>query len=241
MTTGTDICTDGLRYSGILGQGIDAAGEDIIAAKNLLNDMLAEWSARQWLVYHMQDSSVICTGALTYSIGPGGNIAVATRPERIWAAYVRLRTLTAPSLQTDYPLELINSRQDYSRIALKQMASFPQVLFYDAAFPLGLLYPWPLPGAQYELHVVTQAILAQVADLAATLVLPPQYNGPVKWNLARRLRAAYRYPADREVNAMAASGINVISSNNFAVPTLQMPAELVGGGRYNFFSDTVGR
>lgn len=241
MATGTDFCTDALRYAGIVGQGIDAAGEDIATALTLLNDMLAEWSSRQWLVYHMVDSSVVCNGALNYTIGPAGSIVAAVRPERIWAAYVRLLTLTAPSLQTDFPLELINSRQDYTRITLKQMQSFPQALFYDAAYPLGLLYPWPLPSAQFELHVVTQALLSQVTDLAATIVVPPEYNGAIKWNLARRLRAAYRYPADREVNSMAANGINVVSSNNFAVATLDMPSELVGGGRYNFFSDTVMR
>lgn len=241
MTTGTQVCRDALRIAGVLGQGVEPVAEDISAAFGALNDLLAEWSSRRWLVYRLVDSSFTCTGAIYYTIGPAGNIPVTDRPDRIEAAYVRLLTAPTPNLQTDYPLTQILAREDYSRITLKQMQSFPEYYFYDPAYPLGLVYVWPLASAQYELHVVTREILAELAKVTDTLLLPRVYAGVIKWNLARRLRSIYRYRPDPEINAMAKNGLNVISSNNFAVPELEIPAELRGSGRYNFYSDTMGR
>lgn len=239
MTTGTDFCTEALRYAGILGQGIEASGEDTAIAKNILNDMLAEWSTRRWLVYHLVDTAHACNGAVNYSVGAGGDVALPTRPERIEYCFVRLLNGGSPTLYTDYPLAQLLAREDYARVSLKQMQSFPYYYFYDAAYPLGFLYLWPIPNNQYELHIGTRAVLPQVDVLADDLNLPPGYDGAVKWNLARRLRVAYRYPADPEVNAMANNGINVVSSNNFAPPTLSIPSGLRGRARYNFYSDQV--
>lgn len=239
MATGKQICTDALRIAGIIGKGIEAQAEDISAAFGALNDLLAEWSSRRWLVYQLIDSSFVCTGAINYSIGPAGNFPMTARPDRIEAAYVRLLTPATPTLRTDYPLNQILAREDYSRIALKQMQSFPSDFFYDPAFPMGFIYPWPIPTAQYELHVLTRAILESLNAVTDEVLLPRVYAGVIKWNLARRCRAEWRYKPDPEINAIAKNGINVISSNNFAVPELQIPSELRGGGRYNFYSDTV--
>lgn len=240
MATGKTICTEALRIAGVLGQGIEATAEDLSTAFGALNDLLALWSDRRWLVYRLIDSSFVCTGAINYTIGPGGNFDMTDRPDRVEAAYVRLLTTPTPSLRTDYPLEQILAREDYSRITLKQMVSFPDHYFYDPAFPLGFIYVWPIPTAQYELHVVTRQILASLAKVTDEVLLPRVYAGVIKWNLARRIRATYRYKPDEEINRLARDGINVISSNNFAVPELRVPAELTGGGRYNFYSDTMG-
>ncbi len=239
MTTGTDIITDALRYAGITGQGIDPSGEDAATAQRMFNDMLSEWSARRWLVYHLLDTSIVCDGRISYTVGPGGDISLAARPDRIEWAYVRLLQPQSPTLRTDYPLDQLIAREDYSRITLKQMQSFPYYYFYDPAFPLGNIFPWPIPNNQYELHVLTRVVLPRIDVLADDLMFPEGYEGAVKWNLARRLRAGYRYPPDPEINALAANGINVVSSNNFAVPVLEMPRQLTGGGRYNFYSDQV--
>ena len=238
--TAKQLCTSALWASGVVGQGIEPMAEDISVAFELLNEMLELWSSRRWLVYRLVDNSFVCTGAINYTIGPGGNINVTDRPDRVETAYVRLLTTPTPSLRTDYPLEQILAREDYSRITLKQMQSFPDSFFYDPAYPQGFIYVYPIPTAQYELHVVTREILAAIANLTDTVLLPRVYNGVIKWNLAKRIRVAYRYKGDSEINKLAQDGINVISSNNFAVPTLEIPAELRGGGRYNFYSDTMG-
>lgn len=241
MTTGTDIAKDALLYAGISGQGNEPAGEDIQATLRIINDMLAQWSHRRWLVYNLVDTGKVCTGALNYSIGPGGFFDFVARPDRIEAAYVRLLQGGNPTLYTDYMLERILAREDYSRITLKQMKSFPNAYFYDSAYPLGYIYPWPVPDAQYELHILTRTILERI-DVRAPgneLILPDEYAAAIKFNAARRLRMAYRYPSDPELNALAQDGINTIRGSNVQVPLLQMPAGIRRNGRYNFYSDTV--
>jgi hypothetical protein len=145
-------------------------------------------------------------------------------------------------LPVDYPLNPILAREDYSRIALKTLVSQPDSYFYDSDFPLGKIYPVPIPKAAiYELHVTTRVIMPQLARVTDTIALPPEYSEPIKWNLARRMRAEWGYACrqgnqrDRAERAQRRPLLNV------QVPTLQMPAGLSrGGGAYNFFSDRGG-
>jgi hypothetical protein len=103
--------------------------------------------------------------------------------------------------------------------------SQPDSYFYDSDFPLGKIYPVPIPKAAiYELHVTTRVIMPQLARVTDTIALPPEYSEPIKWNLARRIRAEWGLPADKEINAIAQNGLNVVRSSNVQVPTLQMPA-----------------
>lgn len=239
MATGKQICTEALRIAGITGKGIEPGAEDISTAFGALNDLLALWSSRRWLVYRLVDTAFTATGAVSYTVGPAGNFAMTDRPDRIEAAYARLLTAPAPALRTDYPLTQILAREDYSRVTLKQMQSFPGWYFYDPAYPLGYVHFWPLPNAQYEMHIITRQILEALVRVTDDVLLPRVYAGVIKWNLARRCRAIWRYKPDKEINDLAQDGINVISSNNFAVPELQVPRELRGGGRYNFYSDSM--
>lgn len=240
MATGTDICTSALLIARITGVGNEADAEQIARALAHLNKMLALWSSQRWLTYHLRDFGVTATGAQFYTIGPGGNINVLARPDRIESAYIRI--LGQGGLPVDYPLTPILAREDYSRVALKTMVSQPDRYFYDSDFPLGKIYPVPIPKAAiYELHVTTRVIMPQLATAATDIALPPEYNHAIKWNLARLIRAEWGYPESKEINSIAQNGLNVVRSSNVQVPTLQMPAGLSrGGGAYNFFSDQGG-
>ena len=238
MTTGTDICTSALLKARVTGVGNPPDADQISRSLSLLNDMLALWSSQRWLTYHLLDFAITATGQQSYTIGPNGNINVTARPDRIESAYIRILN-QGGGLAVDYPLEPILSREDYSRVALKNLVSQTDAYFYDSDFPLGIIYPIPIPKAAiYELHVTTRVIMPQLATAATTIALPPEYSEAIKWNLARRIRAEWGYPASHEINAIAQNGLNVVRSSNVQVPTLQMPAGLSrGGGTYNFYSD----
>lgn len=239
MTTGVDIVTSALLKARVTGVGNPPDAEQTARAFSLLNDMLALWSSQRWLTYHLLDFGITCTGAQFYTIGPAGDINVTARPDRIESAYIRI--LGQGGLPVDYPLDPILAREDYSRIALKTLVSLPDSFFYDSDFPLGKIYPVPIPKAAiYELHVTTRVIMPQLARVTDTIALPPEYNHAIKWNLARLIRAEWGYPASAEINSIAQNGLNVVRSSNVQVPTLQMPAGLSRGGAYNFYSDKGG-
>ncbi len=241
MPTGTDICTAALLRAGVTGVGNPPSADQITRALQLLNDMLALWSSKRWLNYAEIDHTVIVTGAQSYSIGPGGDINVAARPDRIEWGYVRLLN-SGLSMPVDIPLDQIGSYEDYSRVTLKRLETQPGWFFYDSNFPMGRIYPLPIPSlpSQYELHFGTRIILPVIVTPPTNIILPPQYTHAMKWNLAREVRAEWRLPPAKAIDDLAQDGLNTIRSATVQVPTLPIPAGMAGSqGQYNPYSDTV--
>lgn len=239
MTTPQDIVTSSLKKAGILGVGQIALAEDTNDAFQDLQDMLGQWQRKRWLIFHLVDYSVTGTGAINYTVGPGGQFNINPRPDRIESAFFR-QIITSQPNQVDYPLEIIEAREDYNRISLKMLQSFPQYLFYDSGFPTGLAYPWPLIQSNlYSLHLTVKETLSQFTSLSQTINLPLEYFAALKFNLALRLRQAYQLPPDPSLIELAKDALNVIRNANLQIPRLKIPTDLVRPGIYNVFSDQI--
>jgi len=227
-----------LRTAGINGVGQTPNSEDNNDVLTHLNVMLAEWSAQRWLVYHLVDVSVTSTGATSYTVGTGGNFNV-TRPDRIEAAYWRS---TAVTPNVDYPLVEIPAREDWNRIAVKNVGNWPGWFFYDSGYPLGTFYPYPVPSGQPgELHINVKETLSSFPDLVTAINLPPAYLNALLWNGAQRARILYGLEADRSVDGQARKALAVIRGSNVQLPSMRMPAVIAGAGRrFNLWNGTVG-
>lgn len=221
MTTAADLINLALTDSGVLGSGQTASTQDLSDSLRRLNMMIAQWSRRRWLVYHLIDTAAPCSGVQSYRVGPGGDFDIA-RPDRIEAAYIRQQTPSPTPV--DWPLTQIDSREDYSRIALKTMVSPPGSFFYDSDYPYGRVYPWPLPSSAYELHILTKAVLQQFAAITDTVLLPPEYEEAIYTNLMVRERSAYRFKPDPVIIGLAKASLNTIRRSNFQVGKLRLPA-----------------
>lgn len=238
MTTARDLINLSLKTAGVIGVGQTALAEDINDAFTQLNWMMGQWRRKRWLVYHLVDVTKVSTGATSYTIGPSGDFNVTARPDRIEAAFFRQLIQSQPN-RVDYPLKILQSREDYNRIALKQLGSFPQTIWYDSAFPLGVLYPWPVPAATiYEFHLSLKEILPQFATLSTTITLPEEYYAALHLNLVPRIWTMYGREADPVVIALAKDALNVIRGANTQIATLSMPDDVVRTGKYNIYSDT---
>jgi len=238
-TTPADLINLALLDSGIIGQGQSASGEDVNNAFTRLNMMMAQWNRKRWLVYALVDTAKVSTGAQSYTIGIGGDFNIA-RPDRLEDGnYVRILT-SGVTQQTDYPLKLINSHEDYNQIIIKSMGTFPQAVFYDSQYPLGVLRFWPVSqAAAYELHILTKTPLSGFATLADPVNLPDEYQAVILYNLQVRLRAAYRLPPDEVIIGLAKDALNVIRNANTQIPSLRMPAAILNKSQpYNIYSDT---
>jgi hypothetical protein len=236
MTTAADLIAQALKIAGVIGVGQAAAAEDTNDALLHLNQMISQWNRKRWLVYHLIDAALTSTGAQSYAVGTGGDFNIP-RPDRLEAAYFRQLVNDAPNL-VDYPLTILASREDYSRIRLKTLSTWPETIFYDAAYPMGLVYPHPVPMAGlFELHLVTKDTLGQFATPATAVSLPPEYLAALLWNLAVRLRSAYQMPPDAVAVAVAKDALAVIRNANTQIPRLRMPSTVVTGAPYNIFSD----
>jgi len=237
-TTALDIITLAFRDAGILGVGQSLLPEDYNDALTRMNMMIAQWRVKRWLVWHLVDKSVVSTGAQSYTVGPGGDINVSVRPDKLESAFFRMLPGANGTQAVDYPLQLLFSYEDYARITLKSLVSFSQCIFYDNAWPLGRIYPWPIPQASlYEVHIILKHVLDEFANLTSSFDFPPEYLAALHYNMVVRLRAAYRMPEDPGFNDLAKDAMQTIRAANAQIPSLVMPDNLVRPGVYNIYSD----
>lgn len=269
MTTPTDIISLALLDSGVLGQGQTASAEDMNNGLTRLNYMMAGWNRKRWLLYNLVDTLIPSTGAVFYTVGVGGDFNIG-RPDKLEDGnFLRqgsagtedetLETSGSDDLETsdddslfvgagtpsgqlpvDYPLTLVQSHEDYNRIRLKTMGTFPQYVFYDSAYPLGKVYFWPVPQANtYSLNILTKVQISNFNDLGQDIALPQVYEAALLYNLQVRLRIAYRLPVDAGMVDLAKDALNTIRNSNTQIPTRRMPGAVVNsrGWGYNVFSD----
>jgi hypothetical protein len=233
MTTAVDLITLALKDIGALGIGQAISAEDTADALATLNMMLGQWQGERLSVYHLVDTAIPSTGAQSYTVGAGGNFNIQ-RPIAINAAYARLNAGSATPI--DYPIAIIDSREDYSRIALKALQSFPSYVYYDPAFPLGNLIFYPVPNNTFELHIVTMEALPQFAAPATVVSLPPEYMAAIRYNLALYLAPSYQIEPQRALVQLAMNAKRVVKRMNWQGQSMTMPRGLGSKQRFNIFS-----
>jgi hypothetical protein len=236
-TTG-DLITFTLRASGINGVGQTPLADDSNTGLDLLRMLIAQWQRKRWLIWNEQELSVVSTGNQFYTIGPGQDFDTA-RPDKIHAAWCRLQPFTGPNA-VDLPLAIIEAKEDWAQIGVKDLVSLPAAVFYDSSFPVGRVIFWPVPSAaHYEMHLVVKASLPTYTTLTDPLAVPDEYLEAMMWSLCVRLQMAYGLPARSDHVAAMKQAINVIEMANSQIATMAMPAAL--GRHGGDVSSWVGR
>jgi hypothetical protein len=229
-------------------QSVADGSKDVNDAFSLLVMMLAQWQRKRWLVWNEQEISLVSTGANFYTIGPHQDFNVA-RPDKIHAAWVRLgpgfgddgavlaedlpfplgaQPTTTPNL-VDISLAIIEAKEDWSKIAIKDLKSIPSAVFYDSSFPVGRVYFWPVPpAATYEMHLVVKASLPEYSAVTDLMGLPPEYVDALVNNLACRIIVASGGQISPFLLGQAKASLETIKMANSQIPLLSMPAALVG-------------
>jgi hypothetical protein len=233
MTTAVDLITLALKDIGALGIGQSISADDTADALATLNMMLGQWQGERLSVYHLVDTAIPSTGAQSYTVGTGGNFNVQ-RPIKINAAYARLNAGSATPI--DYPVTIIDAREDYARIALKALQSFPSYAYYDPAYPLGNLIFYPVPDSTFQLHIVTMEALPQFAAPATVINLPPEYMAAIRYNLALYLAPSYQIDPQRSLVGLALNAKRVIKRMNWQPQSMTMPRGLGSKQHYNIYS-----
>jgi hypothetical protein len=223
-TTG-DLISFALKTCGVLGIGQTAQAEDSNDALVLLQVTLAGWQRKRWLVPNLTDVALLSTGAASYTIGVGGDFNVP-RPDRVLSGFFRMTITTPP--QVDIPMSVISTREEYNHVVLKGLSTFPAGVFYDSAFPMGVLHFWPVPPAgEFEMHLTLKSALPVYVGLTDPINLPPEYLEALLYTLAVKLALNYGLdPRPGHVAAMT-SAIQTIRLANAQIPELPMPAAVV--------------
>lgn len=227
MTTALDLVTYALIDSGRIGEGETPTADESASGLALLNQMLAVWRLDNVFVYAQQLTTFAPTGATSYTVGTGLDVDMI-RPTSVDAIYWRLGTV-------DYPVRLLDSFEQYQSIALKTETGEPLYAFYLPSYTSGTLYLVPQPSTG-TMRVISQVALPTTSVLADTLSLPPEYDLPIRTNLAVLMMGVYGAPVRQGVVAAAASSLRLLKRNNLRIEPLNLPGAIPQSKRPNILS-----
>lgn len=225
--------------AGIVGNGQTLSGEDTETVFDTLNQMIALWRTSELEVYCQQQIVVPATGAATYTIGPGATVDTV-RPTSVSAAAWRNGTQLADLV---YTLRVMVNLEDWQKLTTQALQAWPSAVLYEPTFPLGTLYVWPqVSGGQFEL--ITKFPFPEYASIGDDMNLPPEYDAPVRFNLAKWIAAAFSTPLRPDIAQLAATTLKALKRSNARVRNLQMPAGVPSGqgiGRLNIIDNQYSR
>lgn len=233
-STARKIITAALKDIRVIGAGDTVNDDDAEDALYQLNNMLDSWWNERLAVYSIRSDSGTWTGAATsVTVGTGGTINIS-RPAKVTNVIFTFNSI-------DYPVKRMMSREEYDAIPYKvAQASFPDYVFYDPAYPLGVMYGYPVPASALAVAIESWQQIQSFASLAATISLPPGYERAIQKNLAIELSPSYGPSAapSVELKAAAAQSKAAIKAVNQVKLVASTDAALVDRQRpWNIYAD----
>lgn len=207
MATAISLINSALRTCRILGSEETATAEDSIIGLAVLNALLGSWSLENLTVYRVKEETfALAAGTASYTIGAGG-VFNTDRPPAIESAFMRVTNV-------DYPV-LVLEKQTWDRVPDKlAVGSIVTELFYDPAYPLGVIHVWPVPNNVQSLHINSMQQFTSAATLSTDIPLPPGYEIPLKNELAIMLGSELNAPVSESVYAIASRTKAILKRKN---------------------------
>lgn len=245
MTTAMDIIQGAAEELGVYGVGEVMSAADTTRGLSVLNDMVDMWSNESLFCYAILEQSVALTvGKSSYTIGTSGGADLPiTRPIRILdgpgTAYVQ------DTNGNNYGMAVV-PRDTWNMLGNRSnliTSNFPDTLFYDPQFPLGVINIFPVPNIQYTMFFDSYQQISEFASLSTAVSLPPGYNAALRHNLAIELQPFF---ADAKISPviveLAGKSKGAIKRANMRPNVAVMEPEIVSKSNvsYNPYTDRPG-
>lgn len=234
-----DIVTDALADIGVLGAGEVADAGQGSAALRKLNSRLDLWKARNLFIPHLTRATATLTASqASFTVGAGGQINIP-RPglgqlERV----TYIDTGTNPALELSLGPLLLEA--EYQAIPDKaETGSLPSQVYYNPTYPLGTLYPFPIPtGAGLQWVLYYWAPVAEFADINVVVDLPAGYRQLLITALAVDLLPSYSRQPNPALVAQAAEAMRTVTLSNQRLVMLHNDADGIthGWGAVDIYS-----
>jgi hypothetical protein len=214
MATAADIIILSLKDCQIIDESETPSSYTMADALATLNQMLASWAVDKQYVYAQTDVTFAPTGALSYTIGSGGNINT-TAPSSIDIAFLRATG------GLDFPIEILTSFGQYQSIWLKAVQAYPEFLYYNPSYPLGTIYLYPQPiAANGTMHLVVSTPFPVYGAAANSITLPAEYEMAIRFSLAEYLSTMFGKPVSRDIAMHAKRARDRVKRNNLRITPL---------------------
>ena len=214
-----------LRAINAIASGETPTAPEMQDGLEALQMMLRSWSAENISIYSISQDTLTMTGAASYTIGSGGDCDT-TWPETIKGAVV----------DTDYLLNMIGEAR-YRSLKRSTLGSTAGYLYYNPAYPLGVLYPWPTGGS--SMVIDSLKALTDPATLTTSVAFPTAYDAAIKWNLALHLAPEYGSEPSGLIVQLARDAKKSIENKNMAAMINAADLSDIGrnAGTYNIDGD----
>lgn len=243
MTTALNLVADAFQRTGVYSPGEAVSATDNARGLSLLNQMMDAWSNMSLACFAiLEQSAPLVPGQSAYTIGPGGDFNM-TRPIRILTdpgtAYVQ------DSNGNNYPMSVVprDKWNLYSNRSDLITSNFPNVLFYDPQFPLGVINVLPFPNLSYTMFWDSYAQLANFATIEGELSFPPGYEIAIVTNLALLIWPMYLdTPPSQLLVMQSKETLALVKRSNQRENLALYDSEIVSRAnvQYNVYTDTAG-
>lgn len=215
--TGRTICEGAAREINMLAQGEELSAADAEQFLDVLARIVDDWNSVRDAIYATEFLSFTFTPNLNpHTIGPTGTWTVSQRPVTVEGATVVLSTgpsgVNAPAIYMhDQSAGIPAFFQNLSTPNLT--TSYPTDGYYDATWPNGSLYLYPVPATAYGCQIQVRAILPTYT-LTTPFSMPPGYRSAITLTLAEQTAGLYGRPMPETLAGRALQARARIFANN---------------------------
>jgi len=210
---------------------------------DLLNDLMDMWSNFNLACYAiLEQSGLLVPNQSAYTIGPGGNFNM-TRPMKIIGSPGSCYVQDATGNNYDMQVVARDVWNLYTNRTNVVTSNFPNILFYDPQFPLGVINVLPFPNQPYTMFWDSYLQLSDYTSLTQVIQLPPGYKLAMWSNLAVLAKPYFLDgQMDPIIPVIATQSLGAIKRTNTRDNVAQYDAEIVARSniQYNPYTDSVG-
>lgn len=197
-----------------------------------LNLMLIDWALMPSGVYKVtRENFTLVDGTASYTIGPSATMNTA-RPLKIQKAFTR-------SSNIDYPIDVYYGVNEYAGETQKTLEARPTSLYMEQGTTTCTLLFYPTPDAAYDFHIWSFKGFTEYTSSSQSFGLGPQYEEPIKWNLALLLCEEMGKPVPQLIAARAADTLERLKRFHLP-PQQQICTDIIGhSGGYDINTDEM--
>lgn len=245
QNTGIEIVTESLQLLQVYAPSEVLSDADATLGLTVLNDFLDDLSNQSLATFTILEQSFpLVPGKQSYTIGlTGGADLAMARPLRVLdgpgTAYVQ------DANQNNYSVKVVPRDQWnlYGNRGIQIQSDFPDTLFYDPQYPLGVINVLPVPTIAYNIFFDSYLQFSDFMGLTAKSSLPPGYMRMIKTNLAVCLKPYFKAAQiDPLIILEAKERLGNIKRTNMRSNVAVMDPELVSRSQisYNPYTDKSG-
>ena len=235
MSTYRDLIEGAMRLLNVVSEAESPTAYQAQTALDCLNGLIDQWNANQAVIY-TQDFHLVSPTNGVFTIGPGADIDIPSRPAELDSVFCRMNASSANPI--DIPMVVLNA-SEYSDVRSKAVTSaYPRYIYMNGDWPVGTAYLWPVADGDYQVSVLVNHTLSSTVSLDDTCNLPPAYRQALRYELACVLAPEYGKEASASVQTQAYKAKNLISIQNTDIDRLDYDIRGTSGGRYWIVSDS---